>query len=152
MTFNIFGEDIEQVKKEKEDYMNEKKLIKLLEEELRNAFESSNAAPYEQAAKDYETHCKETADRKYKEDEERYFKQWNKDVNQFNTVKRPKHYNSHPSGIECIQVAEHMNFNLGNAFKYIWRADEKGGIEDLEKAIMYLDFEIARRRRGMDQK
>ena len=45
----------------------------------------------------------------------------------------PNHYKSHPSGIECIQVTEHMGFNLGNAIKYIWRADLKnndGGIED----------------------
>ena len=36
-------------------------------------------------------------------------------------VDHPTHYTSHPSGIECIQVTEHMNFNLGNALKYIWR-------------------------------
>jgi hypothetical protein len=57
----------------------------------------------------------------------------------------PNHYKSHPSGIECIQVTEHMNFNLGNAVKYIWRSGEKGKlIEDLEKARWYLDREIAR--------
>lgn len=30
-------------------------------------------------------------------------------------VNNPKHYTSHPSGVECIQVTEHMGFNLGNA-------------------------------------
>ena len=61
-------------------------------------------------------------------------------------VNHPPHYNDHPSGIECIQIAEHMNFCLGNALKYIWRADLKGNaIEDLEKARWYLDREIARR-------
>jgi hypothetical protein len=58
----------------------------------------------------------------------------------------PSHYRLHPSGIECIQITEHMGFNLGNAVKYIWRADLKGNaIEDLEKARWYLDREIAKR-------
>ena len=64
------------------------------------------------------------------------------------SVDHPKHYTSHPSGVECIQIAEHMGFSLGNALKYIWRADEKhgdGGIEDLRKARWYLDREIQRR-------
>lgn len=57
----------------------------------------------------------------------------------------PQHYKSHPSGVECIQITEHMNFCLGNAMKYIWRADEKGGIEDLQKAVWYLNREIQKR-------
>ena len=57
-------------------------------------------------------------------------------------VNHPKHYCSHPSGVECIQITRHMNFCLGNAIKYIWRADEKGkAIEDLDKAIFYLQEE-----------
>jgi len=61
-------------------------------------------------------------------------------------VNHPPHYKSHPSGIECIQVTEHMGFCLGNAMKYIWRADEKGNaIEDLEKARWYIEREIERR-------
>lgn len=64
-------------------------------------------------------------------------------------VDHPKHYNSHPSGIECIDVVEHMSFNLGNAIKYIWRADEKGNaIEDLRKAAWYLQREIAKREKA----
>lgn len=59
-------------------------------------------------------------------------------------VNHPKHYNSHPSGIECIDVVEHMNFNLGNAIKYLWRADHKNGIEDLKKAAWYVAREIER--------
>lgn len=62
-----------------------------------------------------------------------------------NPVNHPKHYTSHPSGVECIQVTEHMNFCLGNAVKYLWRADLKGGIEDLEKAKWYIEREIRRR-------
>ena len=61
-------------------------------------------------------------------------------------VNKPKHYRSHPSGVECIQITEHMGFNLGNAMKYIWRADLKNNaIEDLEKAVWYLNREIQRR-------
>lgn len=60
-------------------------------------------------------------------------------------VNHPSHYTGHPSGIECIQVTEHMNFNLGNAVKYIWRCGEKGfQIQDLKKAAWYLEREIER--------
>jgi hypothetical protein len=62
------------------------------------------------------------------------------------TVNNPKHYTSHPSGVECIQITEHMGFNLGNAMKYIWRADLKAdAVEDLRKAIWYINRELARR-------
>lgn len=62
-------------------------------------------------------------------------------------VNHPAHYTRHPSGIECIQITEHMGFNLGNAVKYIWRCDlKKDAIEDLEKARWYLDREIALRK------
>lgn len=61
-------------------------------------------------------------------------------------VNHPAHYTSHPSGVECITIAEHMNFCVGNAIKYLWRADAKGyAIEDLEKARWYIDREISRR-------
>ena len=57
----------------------------------------------------------------------------------------PAHYTAHPSGIECIQITEHMNFCLGNAIKYIWRAGLKQDCtEDLRKAIWYIEREIAR--------
>lgn len=60
-------------------------------------------------------------------------------------VKHPSHYGANPEGIECIQVVQHMNFNRGNAVKYLWRAGAKGNeIEDLRKAIQYIEFEIAR--------
>lgn len=64
-------------------------------------------------------------------------------------VNHPKHYTSHPSGIEVIQITEHMNFCLGNAVKYILRADLKNNaIEDLKKAVWYLNREIERRTRA----
>lgn len=62
-------------------------------------------------------------------------------------VNHPKHYNEHPAGIECIDVVRHMNFNLGNVIKYVWRAGLKEGnsnIQDLEKAKWYLENEIDR--------
>jgi hypothetical protein len=60
-------------------------------------------------------------------------------------VNNPRHYTNHPSGVECIDVTEHMNFNLGNAIKYIWRAGEKGNeLEDLQKAEWYIKREIER--------
>lgn len=62
-------------------------------------------------------------------------------------VNHPAHYTAHPSGIECITIVEHMSFCLGNAIKYIWRADGKGNaIEDLEKAAWYIQREITRRK------
>jgi hypothetical protein len=62
-------------------------------------------------------------------------------------VNHPPHYTSNPSGVECIDVTRHMGFNLGNAMKYIWRADLKGqDIQDLEKAVWYLKDEIAKRK------
>ncbi len=65
-------------------------------------------------------------------------------------INHPKHYTSHPSGVEAITVCEHMNFNLGNAFKYIWRADLKSdAIEDLKKAAWYLQREIERRSKDL---
>ena len=64
-------------------------------------------------------------------------------------VNKPPHYTEHPSGIECIQVTEHMGFNLGNAIKYIWRCDLKqDAIEDLKKAKWYIDREISKRERN----
>jgi hypothetical protein len=60
-------------------------------------------------------------------------------------VNHPKHYNSHPSGVECIEITEHFNFNIGNAVKYCWRAGLKGEqVEDLRKARWYIDREISR--------
>ena len=61
-------------------------------------------------------------------------------------VNNPKHYTSHPSGLECIELSRHLDFNRGNALKYIWRCDlKKDAIEDLKKAIWYLEDEIKKR-------
>lgn len=68
-----------------------------------------------------------------------------------NNVNHPKHYTSDPSGVECIEITKHRDFCIGNAIKYIWRAglkqedgmtDKQKQIEDLEKAIWYINAEI----------
>lgn len=68
-------------------------------------------------------------------------------------VNHPKHYTSDPSGIECIDITRHRNFNIGNAIKYLWRAGLKEDkdrklidkqVEDLNKAVWYLVDEIHR--------
>jgi hypothetical protein len=67
-------------------------------------------------------------------------------------VNHPVHYNSHPSGIECIEIARHYGFNVGNVIKYLWRAGLKNSadeLEDLKKALWYLQDEIKlREQRG----
>ena len=64
-------------------------------------------------------------------------------------VNNPAHYTKHPSGVECIDITQSMNFCLGNAIKYLWRADLKhdDAIEDLEKAVWYINREIQRRKK-----
>lgn len=58
-------------------------------------------------------------------------------------VNHPKHYTKHPSGVECIQITEHMDFCIGNAVKYLWRAGGKNDeVEDLKKAIWYIKRKI----------
>lgn len=67
-------------------------------------------------------------------------------------VNHPKHYTSHPSGIEAIQITEHYDFCIGNAIKYLWRsglkqeADKPNSekeVEDLEKAVWYINRKIS---------
>ena len=66
-------------------------------------------------------------------------------------VDHPSHYNSHPSGIECIEIVRHYPFNVGSAIKYLWRAglkkdmamdDIEKEIEDLEKAVWFINDRI----------
>lgn len=61
-------------------------------------------------------------------------------------IDHPAHYNAHPAGIECIDVVEHLNFNIGNAIKYLWRAGLKTAdpTEDLRKAAWYCERELDR--------
>lgn len=66
-------------------------------------------------------------------------------------VNHPKHYTSHPSGVECITITRHYPFSIGNAIKYLWRAglkkdasleDKQKEIEDLKKSIWYINDRI----------
>ena len=74
-------------------------------------------------------------------------------------VDHPKHYNSHPSGIECIEITRYYPFNVGSAIKYLWRAglktddsmlDVDKEIEDLEKAIWFINDRIKQLRHERD--
>ena len=63
-------------------------------------------------------------------------------------VNHPNHYTAHPSGVECIDITEHMDFLTGNTLKYLWRAGLKENkLEDLKKARWYLDRLIAKEER-----
>jgi len=88
---------------------------------------------------------------------EELFVQYYDMANAFNQkidmVNHPKHYTSDPSGVECIDVTRHRNFNVGNAIKYLWRAGlkedsnksiRKKQVEDLQKAVFYINDEIKR--------
>lgn len=66
-------------------------------------------------------------------------------------INHPKHYNNSPAKcicgrkIECIDITRHMNFNLGNTIKYIWRLNDKDvPLKNLKKALWYLQDEINR--------
>lgn len=62
-------------------------------------------------------------------------------------INHPPHYTAHPSGVECIDIVEHMSFNAGTAVKYLWRAGLKTistSLEDHKKAQWYINREVAR--------
>jgi len=64
-----------------------------------------------------------------------------------NGVNHPRHYNTHPSGIECIDVIEHMTPNVAFVIKHLWRAGLKPGeatLKDFDKALWYLNRERSR--------
>ena len=64
------------------------------------------------------------------------------------SITHPSHYNR--GRIEVIDFIndQQLNFNLGNVIKYVCREADKGGTEDLKKAMQYLTFEIERRNRN----
>lgn len=66
-------------------------------------------------------------------------------------VNHPPHYGSHPSGVECITIVEHLSFNIGSAIKYLWRQGLKAdSLEDLRKAAWYVNREIERLEREQE--
>lgn len=79
------------------------------------------------------------------------WKERSKSLKKPDNVNHPKHYTSHPSGIECIEITRHYCFAIGNAIKYLWRAglkveegltNKQKEIEDLEKAKWYINDRI----------
>lgn len=69
----------------------------------------------------------------------------------FDDIQRAAHYNISPATckhghqLECRDVTDHMNMNIGSAVKYLWRAGLKPGndsVKDIRKAIRFLEFEI----------
>ncbi len=69
-------------------------------------------------------------------------------------INHPSHYTSHPSGVECVVITEHMMFNVGCAIKYLWRAGLKDAdaVRDLKKAAWYVAREITRLENGQKDK
>ena len=63
-------------------------------------------------------------------------------------VNKPVHYNQ--AGIECIEAIRAMTYTMdgtsaymaGNVLKYMWRHEYKNGIEDFQKAPVYLQWLI----------
>jgi hypothetical protein len=58
----------------------------------------------------------------------------------FDEINKAKHYNLHPSGVECIEIIEHFEFNIGQVVKYAWRAglkDSESKLKDLQKCLYY---------------
>lgn len=69
-------------------------------------------------------------------------------VTESDPINHPYHYTNSKAkcecgkAIECLDVVRHLDFNIGNAIKYLWRWEHKGGIEDLKKAIFYIEDKI----------
>ena len=62
---------------------------------------------------------------------------------EYDNVNNPAHYQGIVAMIQPVAITRELPGPLSNAVKYIWRAGRKGdkakGIEDLEKALWYLD-------------
>lgn len=78
------------------------------------------------------------------------FSHWqpSKLCNDSEKVNHPQHYNH--GKYECIDVMVEnfgkeavKHFCLLNAFKYVWRTNYKNGVEDVRKAMKYLDFYLS---------
>ena len=57
-------------------------------------------------------------------------------------VEKPNHYEDHPSGVPCRDISKHLSAFLSQAFQYVWRFDDKGGTQDLEKAVKCINIEL----------
>ena len=79
----------------------------------------------------------------HKEDKELFRVDSSGSIKTPDLVNSPSHYQG--NGIEVIDIIEafNLNFSLGNAIKYILRADKKGNKkQDIQKAIWYLNNEL----------
>ena len=70
-----------------------------------------------------------------------------KEIMMSDTVNHPAHYTS--GDVECIDAIRSSmtadgfcDYCKGNIIKYIWRWRDKGGVEDLKKAQVYLGWLI----------
>ena len=73
-------------------------------------------------------------------------------INKTEQVSHPSHYAwlKDLCGVEPLDICRHLDFNTGNAIKYLLRKDKVDGnktktekrIEDLRKAIFYINDEI----------
>lgn len=70
---------------------------------------------------------------------------------EYDNVNHPRHYTSHPSGVECVDIIRYYCFTIGSAIKYLWRcglkkeqgmSDIDKEIEDMKKAIWYIKDRI----------
>ena len=68
-------------------------------------------------------------------------------INTNDHVNHPNHYTQ--GGIECIEAIKasmkpegFQDYCKGNVLKYIWRWNDKGGLEDLKKAQVYLNWMV----------
>jgi len=67
------------------------------------------------------------------------------------TINHPQHYNQHPSNVECLTIIRWFPYNIGAVIKHLWRAGLKGDrLQDLEKALVYLQDEIEREKQVQD--
>ncbi len=72
------------------------------------------------------------------------FPEFDQEVFSPSNVKHPNHYTWHPTGVECKDITQEFNYNVGSAIAYLWRHERKNGIEDLKKAVEHINFEIER--------
>lgn len=62
-------------------------------------------------------------------------------------IRRPAHYTMY--AVESIELARELGFCMGNVVKYVLRAPWKNGVEDCDKALQFLEFELDSLRRGI---
>jgi len=65
-------------------------------------------------------------------------------IKKVDMVNHPPHYMHHPSGVECIDLAELLPYNTGCMFKYLYRRGHKDDmLQDLKKAHWYAHRELS---------